>query len=82
MHINFQQDQVSRSVKKPCTQIYFQEIANCMNLQLPTIILTRCTRGVRVVFSRARMRSSNSAPMNKSNFFTRKIVFTHNDSVF
>ena len=35
---------------------------------------TRCTRGVRVVFSRARMRSSNSARMNKSNFTTEKIV--------
>ena len=37
-------------------------------------IITRCTRGVCVVFSRARMRSSNSARMNKSNFTTEKIV--------
>ena len=37
-------------------------------------VITRCTRGVRVVFSRARMRSSNSARMNKSNFTTEKIV--------
>ena len=29
---------------------------------------------VRVVFSRARMRSSNSAHMNKSNFTTENIV--------
>ena len=36
--------------------------------------ITRCTRGVRVVFSRARMRSSNSARMNKSNFITEKLV--------
>ena len=35
---------------------------------------TRCTRGVRVFFSRGRMRSSNSARMNKSNFTTEKIV--------
>ena len=27
--------------------------------------ITRCTRGVRVVFSKARMRSSDSACMNK-----------------
>ena len=36
--------------------------------------VTRCTRGVRVVFPRARMRSSNSARMNKSNFTTEKFV--------
>ena len=37
---------------------------------LISIILTRCTRGVRVFFSRARMRSSNSARMNKYYFTT------------
>ena len=36
--------------------------------------ITRCTRGVRVVFSRAGIRSSNRARMNKSNFTTEKIV--------
>ena len=33
MYINFQQNWVCRSVK-PCTQIYLQKIANCINLQL------------------------------------------------
>ena len=37
-------------------------------------IITRCTRGVRVVFSVTRMRSSNSARINKSDFTTEKIV--------
>ena len=32
--------------------------------------LTRCTRGVRVVFSVTRMRSSNIARMNKSDLIT------------
>ena len=36
--------------------------------------LTRCTRGVRVVFSVTRMRSSNSARINKFDFRTEKIV--------
>ena len=36
--------------------------------------ITRCTRGVRVVFSVTRMRSSNSARMNKSDFTNDKIV--------
>ena len=35
---------------------------------------TRCTRGVRVVFSVTRMRSNNSARINKSDFTTKKIV--------
>ena len=37
-------------------------------------VITRCTRGVRVVFSVTRMRSSNSARMNKSDCTTEKIV--------
>ena len=37
-------------------------------------MLTRCTRGVRVVFSVTIMQSSNSARMNKSDFTTEKIV--------
>ena len=35
---------------------------------------TRCTRGVRVVFSVTRMRSSNSARINKFDFRTEKIL--------
>ena len=41
-----------------------------IDLQYDIIFLTRCTRGVRVAFSRARMQSSNSARMNKSDFTT------------
>ena len=33
---------------------------------------TRCTRGVCVVFSATRMRSSNSARINKSDFITEQ----------
>ena len=36
---------------------------------------TRCTRGVRVVFSRVRMRSSNNARMSKPRFTTVKIMY-------
>ena len=35
---------------------------------------TRCTRGVRIVFSVTRMRSSNSARINKSDFTNEKSV--------
>ena len=38
---------------------------------------TRCTRGVRVAFSVTRMRSSNSARMNKFDFTTEKIGSVH-----
>ena len=38
---------------------------------------TRCTRGVRVVLSVTRMRSSNSARMNKFDFTTEKIGSVH-----
>ena len=38
------------------------------------IYITRCTRGVRVVFFVTRLRSSNSARINKSDFTTEKIV--------
>ena len=41
---------------------------------LNNIYITRCTRGVRVVFSVTRMRSNNSARINKSDFTTEKIV--------
>ena len=43
-------------------------------LSLKQQIKTRCTRGVRVVFSVTRMRSNNSARINKSDFTTEKIV--------
>ena len=39
--------------------------------------ITGCTRGVRVVFSVTRMRSSNSARMNKVDFTTEKIGSVH-----
>ena len=38
---------------------------------------TRCMRGVRVFFSVTRMRSSNSARMNKFDFTTEKIGSVH-----
>ena len=37
----------------------------------------RCTRGVRVFFSVTRIRSSNSARMNKFDFTTEKIGSVH-----
>ena len=64
-------------LSKPCTQIYLQIFANCINLQLAIRILTRCTRGVRVVFSVTRMRSSNSARINKFDFRTEKSCSVH-----
>ena len=42
-----------------------------------TLIQTRCTRGVRVVFSVTRMRSSNSARINKFDFRTEKSCSVH-----
>ena len=39
MHINFQQNRVSRSVKTVHTKIYLQKIANCINLSLAIRIL-------------------------------------------
>ena len=39
--------------------------------------VTRCTRGVRVVFSVTRMRSSNSARINKFDFRTEKSCSVH-----
>ena len=38
-----------------------------------SFIATRCTRGVRVVFPRARMRSINSVRIKKSNLLLRNI---------
>ena len=40
MHIHFQQNWVCRSVK-PCTQIYLHNIASCIDLQLPIVILNK-----------------------------------------
>ena len=40
-------------------------------------LITRCTRGVRVVFSVTRMRSSNSARINKFDFRTEKSCSVH-----
>ena len=47
-------------------------------LSFVDVIVTRCRRGVRVVFSVTRMRSSNSARINKSDFTTEKnrLVYT------
>ena len=39
--------------------------------------ITRCTRGVRIVFSVTRMRSSNSARINKFDFRTEKSCSVH-----
>ena len=47
------------------------------NLQSDVIYNTRCTRGVRVVFSVTRMRSSNSARINKFDFRTEKSCSVH-----
>ena len=49
----------------------------CENQQVFTITVTRCTRGVRVVFSVTRMRSSNSARINKFDFRTEKSCSVH-----
>ena len=40
MYIHFQQNWVCRSVK-PCTQIYLHNIASCIDLQLPIVILKK-----------------------------------------
>ena len=44
-------------------------------------VITRCTRGLRVVFSVTGMRSSSSARINKFVFRTEKIVWCTHDSV-
>ena len=47
-------------------------------LQILTILIkTKCTRGVRVFYFVTRMRSSNSARMNKFDFTTEKIGSVH-----
>ena len=54
-------------------------VARYLNTKIQFLIniLTRCTRGVRVFFSVTRMRSSNSARMNKFDFTTEKIGSVH-----
>ena len=57
--------------------IYCIEIwGNASAVQLDALI-TRCTQGVRVVFSVTRMRSSNSARINKFDFRTEKSCSVH-----
>ena len=41
MHINFQQNRVSRSVKNRAHKFIWQNIASCKNLQLPIVILKK-----------------------------------------
>ena len=41
MHINFQQNRVSRSVKNRVHKFICQNIASCINLQLPIVILKK-----------------------------------------
>ena len=62
------------------TEIYFYTILYKVSIAC-TIIGTRCTRGVRVVFSVTKMRSSNSARINKFDFSTEKIVQCTHDNV-
>ena len=50
---------------------------NYRPIAIVTAISTRCTRGVRVVFSVTRIRSSNSARMNKFDFTTEKFGSVH-----
>ena len=58
-----------------CCDIILRAMESVPFLHLTVIItaLTRSTRGVRVVFSVTRMRSSNNARMNKFDFTTEEI---------
>ena len=74
MYINFQQNRINRSVITVHTNVFRK---NCKLYKFATTnsnVLTRCTRSVRVVFFVTRMRSNNSARINKSDFTTEKIV--------
>ena len=54
------------------------QLESCDGARIPhTYIITRCTRVVRVVFSVTRMRSSNSARINKFDFRTEKSCSVH-----
>ena len=41
MYNDFQQNRVCIDQSKPCTQIYLHNIAICINLQLPIVILKK-----------------------------------------
>ena len=47
------------------------------SLQHLAVMVTRCTRGVRVVFFRNKNATCNSARMNKFDFTTEKIGSVH-----
>ena len=57
-----------------CLEQYGFRPGHSTELAALKLVNTRCTRGVRVVFSVTRMRSNNSARINKSDFTTEKIV--------
>ena len=57
-----------------CLSLYHRGVFRYVRIKN---ILTRCTRGVRVVFSVTRMRSSNSARINKFDFRTEKSCSVH-----
>ena len=56
------------------TSLSIDQMLSKITSVVGNICETRCTRGVRVFFSVTRMRSSNSARMNKSDFTKEKIV--------
>ena len=61
----------------PAEQSGWLRSPNVSNCREFPYLKTRCTRGVRVVFSVTRMRSSNSARINKSDFTTEKSCSAH-----
>ena len=63
-----------KDFKPPPPQTFILLWNNLNHSKKSTTSKTRCTRGVRVVFSVTRMRSSNSARINKFDFRTEKIV--------
>ena len=77
MYIKLQQIWISIDQSKSCTQIYLQKSQVGKFVNTNTNLETRCTRGVRVVFSVPRMRSSNSARINKFDFRTEKSSSVH-----
>ena len=56
---------------------YFIHVGAPRQIPVTPRCKTRCTRGVRVVFSVTRMRSSNSARINKLDFRTEKSCSVH-----
>ena len=63
----------------PVINSYIILIHKILNIlcQSRSVIITRCTRGVHVVFSVTRMRSSNSARINKFDFELKKSCSVH-----